>query len=137
MAEKTVPTTHEEATPRETTRTREQYIAPPVDIYEDDEGLTVLADMPGVEPSDLDVRVENGILTLQARSKDIQPGDVYYQEFELASFFRQFQLSEEVNVNGITADLRDGVLTLRLPKAERAKPRRIQVRTQAQGQESQ
>ena len=126
--EKTVPSTGEETAPRETTRTQDLYIAPAVDIYEDQEALTVLADLPGVEPDALDVRVEQNILTIQAKSKHVLPGEPYYREYQLVNFFRQFQLSDEVDVGKISAELKNGVLTLRLPKAEKAKPRRIPVR---------
>ena len=130
MAEKTVPATREESTSRERTRTDEQYIAPPVDIFETGDGLVVVADMPGVQSSDLEVRVEQGILTLQARARHELPGEPYYREFQLVNFFRQFQLSDEVDVDNISAELKNGVLTLNLPKSEAAKPRRIQVRAQ-------
>ncbi|MDA8219682.1 MAG: Hsp20/alpha crystallin family protein [Dehalococcoidales bacterium] len=131
MAERTIPATREETAPqeRETTRAQEQYIAPPVDIFEDNDGLTVLADMPGVEPGDLDVRVEQGVLTLQAKPKHAFNEEPYYQEYRLVNFFRQFQLSEEVDVEKISAELKNGVLNLRLPKAEKAKPKKIQVRS--------
>lgn len=130
MAEPTVPSTREESAPRETTRTQEQYIQPPVDIYEAGDGLMVVADMPGVVSEDLDIRVERNILTLQAKAKPVLPGDPYYREYHLVNFFRQFQLSDEVDANNITADLKNGVLSLTLPKSEAAKPRRIQVRTE-------
>jgi HSP20 family protein len=130
MVEKTVPSTREETPARELTRNQEQYIAPPVDIYEDKEGLTVLADMPGVNTESLDVRVEQGILTLEARVQAPRNGEPYYREFQLVNFFRQFQLSEQVDVDKITAELKDGVLTVKLPTAEKAKPKRIQVKGQ-------
>lgn len=129
MVEKTVPSPREEAVPRETTRAEEQYIAPPVDIFETEEqGLTLLADLPGVEPEGLDVRVEDDILTIQAKPKHLLPGEPYHQEYQLVNFFRQFQLSDEVDVARISAELKNGVLTLRLPKMEKAKPKRIQVK---------
>ncbi len=132
MAEPTVPAAREEtaAATRETTRTQEQYLPPAVDIFEDKEGLTVLADMPGVEVGGLDVRVENGVLTLQAKAKSNLPGEPYYREFYLVNFFRQFQLSDEVDVTNISAELKNGVLRLHLPKAEQAKPRRIPVKSE-------
>jgi HSP20 family molecular chaperone IbpA len=132
MAEPTVPSTREESTaaPRETTRMQEQYIQPPVDIFEQGDGLTVVADLPGVTAEDLDVRVEQGILTLQAKAKTVLPGEPYYQEYQLVNFFRQFQLSDQVDVGNISADLKNGVLSLHLPKSEAAKPRRIQVKAE-------
>jgi HSP20 family protein len=136
-AEQTVPTpTTSESSPtreptrREPTRAEEMYVPPPVDIYEDEQGLVVVADLPGAQPDALDVRVEQGILTLQARATHVAPAEPVYREYELVGFFRQFQLPEEVDVARITADFKNGVLTLRLPRAERAQPRRIQVQAQ-------
>ncbi|MHB9091812.1 MAG: Hsp20/alpha crystallin family protein [Chloroflexota bacterium] len=130
MPEPTVPSTREETQSRETTRAQEQYIQPPVDIFEEGHDLTVVADMPGVGTEDLDVRVEQGILTLQAKAKSSLPGEPYYREFQLVNFFRQFELPDVVDVSKISAELKIGVLTLRLPNSEAAKPRRIQVNTQ-------
>ena len=141
-AESTVPApagadtpTREPGEPRDTrerTRAEEAYVTPPVDIFEDDQGLVVLADLPGVEPGALDVRVDRGILTIQARARHLAPGDSVYREYELAGFFRQFQLPEEVDAARVTAELQNGVLTLRLPRAEQAQPRRIEVRASSQ-----
>jgi HSP20 family molecular chaperone IbpA len=132
MAEKTVatPATQQSTTPSTTegTRHRERYITPPVDIYETRDGLVVLADLPGVDKEDLDVRVDNNILTIRAHSSHGGSGDVGYREYELQNFFRQFELSDRVDQTRITADLKHGVLTLHLPKAEEAKARKIEVR---------
>jgi len=129
MPEKTVPArTRSASAAQETTRAAERYVAPPVDIYEDDAGLVVLADLPGVEPKALDVKVEHGMLTIQGHAKHLAMGEPIEREHELTAYFRQFQLPEEVDPAGINADLKHGVLTLRLPRAERAKPRRIEVR---------
>jgi HSP20 family molecular chaperone IbpA len=100
-----------------------------VDIYEDDQGLVVVADLPGVEPGALDVRVEQGVLTLQARAQTLAPGTPLHREYELTGFFRQFQLPEEIDTGRIEASLTQGVLTLRLPRAAPAQPRRIEIRT--------
>lgn len=130
MAEKTIPTTREEKSPtsREVTRSRERYIAPPVDIYETMDGLVLIADLPGVSKETLEVGVENDILTIQAAAGHKAPGDPVHREFELVNFFRQFELSEKVDQGRISADLKHGVLALNLPKAEEAKPRRIEVK---------
>jgi HSP20 family molecular chaperone IbpA len=130
MAEQTVVTsTRQETSPsKETTHSRERTITPPVDIYETEEGLVVLADLPGVDKDGLDVRVENDILTIRGTSRNGLPGDPIYREFELANYFRQFELSDKVDQSKITAELKHGVLTLRLPKAEEAKPKKIEVK---------
>jgi HSP20 family protein len=132
MAERTVPTpARQTEEQRELTRSEERFVAPPVDIYEDDQGLVVLADLPGADPGALDVRVERGILTIQARAGTAQTtsGEPVYREYDLTGFHRQFQLPEEVDPARIEAELKQGVLTLRLPRAAPAQPRRIQVRT--------
>ncbi len=129
MAEKTVDAGHGEAGParREETRAPERYITPPVDIFETKDGLTVVADLPGVEQQALDVRVADGILTLLGRTAHIAPGRPIEREYELLNFFRQFELPEEVDAEKIAAELKHGVLTLRLPKKERAKPRKVEI----------
>ena len=129
MAEKTVPSVQEERTPdrREETREHERYITPPVDIFETKDGLAVVADLPGVEQNGLDVRVTDGILTLQGRTAHLAPGTPIEREYELLHFYRQFELPEEVDAEKIAAELTHGVLTLRLPKKEKAKPRKIEV----------
>lgn len=128
MAERTVPSAAPETAPRrEETHARERYITPPVDIFETGEGLTVVADLPGVEQKGLDVRVADGILTIQGTTAHIAPGTPIEREFELLNFYRQFELPDEVDSDRISAELKIGVLTLRLPKKEKAKPRRIEV----------
>jgi len=130
MAEKTVATSSQErSTPnREGTRSQERYVTPPVDIYENGDGLVVKADLPGVAKENLDVRVENNLLTIHGKPTHVAPGDSIHREYELVNFFRQFELNERVDRSKISADLKHGVLTLLLPKAEEAKPRKIDVR---------
>jgi len=134
MAEKTVATTSGKQTgttmSRERTRDQERYIQPPVDIYENPEGLILLADLPGVAPGEVDVRLEDNILTIQAKAKHAITAEPIYREFELFNFFRQFELSDQVDQGNITARLNNGVLTLELPKAEKAKPRQISVQVE-------
>ena len=129
MAEKTVSRPGSEQAPprREDTYAKERYIAPPVDIYEDAAALTVVADLPGVDKAGLDVRVEDGILTIRGKASHVAPGAPVHQEYELLDFFRQFELPEQIEVDGIRADLKHGVLALRLPKKEKARPRKIEV----------
>jgi HSP20 family molecular chaperone IbpA len=113
---------------REATRSQEVFAPPPVDIYEDDRGLVVVADLPGVEPGTLDVRVDQGVLTILGRTQSLAAGTPLHREYELTGFFRQFQLPEEIETGRIEAALTQGVLTLRLPRAAPAPPRRIDVR---------
>ncbi len=132
MVERTVPAPGQQQTEgqREPTRSDERFVSPPVDIYEDEHGLVVVAYLPGADPGTLDVRVERGILTIQARAAEqTGTGEPVYREYELTGFHRQFQLPHEVDTGRIEAELRHGVLTLRLPRLAPAEPRRIQVRT--------
>lgn len=130
MAEKTVAPRTPESTPpsREETRSQERYITPPVDIFENSDGLVVKADLPGVAKEALEVRVDNNLLTIRGKAAHTAPGQPLYREYTLVNFFRQFELNDKVDQNKISADLKHGVLTLSLPKAEEAKPRKIEVR---------
>ncbi len=130
MAEKTVAARTQEKVPasREETRSQERYITPPVDIFETTNGLVVTADLPGVSKEGLDVRVENNLLTIRGKTAHAAPGDPVYREYGLVNFFRQFELNEKVDQSKISAELKHGVLTLNLPKAEEAKPRKIEVK---------
>ena len=133
MAEKTLASTsgNQPATGKERTRDQDAYIQPPVDIYETNDGLILLADLPGVAPSDLDIRLEDGILTIRAKAQHAVQAEPVYREFQLINFFRQFELSDQVNQERISAKLNHGVLMLELPKAEKAQPRQIPVQVQA------
>ena len=130
MAEKTVPANREETQPaaQEPTRNSERYLAPAVDIYENKEGLIVLADLPGVKLENVDLRVDDGILTIEGRTSHNPAANPIYREFALASFFRQFQLPEQVDVAAINASLDHGVLRVELPWAAKVKPRKIEVK---------
>ena len=130
MAEKTVAGRTVENAPasREETRSQEKYITPPVDIFENSDGLVVKADLPGVAKEALEVRVDNNLLTIRGKAAHTAPGQPVYREYTLVNFFRQFELNDKVDQSKISAELKHGVLTLSLPKAEEAKPRKIEVR---------
>jgi|SRR5690349_15060416 len=132
MAERTVATNGQNQSfpGREVTRSQERYVTPPVDIYETSQGLVVKADLPGVEKENLDLQVENNLLTIRAKPTEVTPGEPVYREYELVNFFRQFELNEKVDQTKISAELKHGVLTLQLPKAEEARPRKIEVRVE-------
>src|SRR5712692_5667595 len=128
MAEHTVAAPEVQKPPMtERTRHHERHVAPPVDIYETQDGLVVLADVPGVAQETLDVRVDHNVLTIRGHARHPDPGEGTHQEYELVNFFRQFALSDTVDQSHITADLKSGVLTLHVPKAPEAKPRQIAV----------
>jgi len=109
------------------TREESRAVEPPVDIFELNGGLAVVADMPGVSKEDLDIRVENDVLTISGKGAYKPKGDSVYREFELVRYFRQFQLSEQVDQDRIKAEIKYGVLTIHLPRAEKAKPKKIAV----------
>lgn len=113
---------------RELTRQTERYAIPPVDIYEKQDALTVLADLPGVAADGLSVHVDQGVLTLEGKVGPVEEGGtLLLREFDLTSFYRQFRIAETIDTEKIRAALKNGVLYLTLPKVERAKPRQIPV----------
>jgi len=113
------------------TREENRYITPPVDIYESAAGLHVLVDLPGVEHKNIQVTVDNGILSIRGGVSVESKKSSVYSEYSLLDFFRQFQLSCEVDAEHITADLKNGVLSIKLPHAEKAKSRQIAVKSES------
>jgi HSP20 family protein len=108
--------------------------APAVDILETQHELIVQADLPDVNPKDLDIRVENNILTIRGERKfEKKVSEDKYLRVERAfgSFSRSFSLANTVNAEAIKADYQNGVLTLAIPKREEAKPRQIKVNVAA------
>lgn len=105
------------------------HVIPPVDVYEDEAAITLLADLPGVPREQLQVRVDGDSLVLEATAATAGPEnlELVYGEARIPTYRRQFTLSRELDAARIEAQLRDGVLRLTIPKAEEAKPRRIQV----------
>jgi HSP20 family protein len=108
-----------------------RYYMPEVDICEVSEGLLLRADMPGVDPGKVSVEVDDGVLTIQGEVA-LQPYEgltPVYSEYRVGNFLRRFNLPKSLSydVDRIKAKLVNGVLDVRIPKAEQAKPRRIQV----------
>jgi HSP20 family protein len=107
------------------------YYRPHVDIYETSDEVTLLCDMPGVRPQDLDVRFEKGELNLYGKVETRPaPADYLLDEYGVGDFYRSFAIGSEVDAAKISADCRDGVLTVHLPKQEKLKPKRIVVKAQ-------
>lgn len=102
---------------------------PAADIFETQEALTVVLEIPGVEKKDLDVQLENDLLRIEGRIdfKKYDGLEPLYSEYNVGHFARSFSLSSQIDAKRITAALEDGVLTLTLPKAEDARPRRIAI----------
>jgi len=135
MAEQTAALTTEKAgspdkTGKRSLATRDDavYIAPPVDIFENEDFLIVVADLPGVDKEGVDIRVDDNILTIKGNAKYTQQANVLHQEFTLENYYRQFQLSDEVDQSRISAESKNGVLTIMLPKAEKSKPKQVKVK---------
>jgi HSP20 family molecular chaperone IbpA len=102
---------------------------PSVDIFETDKAINLLADMPGVKAGDLSIDLNDNVLTLSGEveaPEDPKEVDVF-REFRTGKYYRQFSLSEVIDQSKIAAELKDGVLTLILPKVEKATPRKITV----------
>ena len=105
-------------------------LMPRVDVVEDDTGITILADLPGVPRDQLELKVEGDTLEIEGRVVQPTPEglEATYAEVQVPRYRRAFRLGKEFNAEQIDANLKDGVLTLRVPKAEHAQPRRIEVR---------
>lgn len=113
----------------ERTRTEPVY-TPAVDIYETQDNLVLLADLPGVTREDLTIKLDDEVLTIEgAAHASAAPGQHLLTEYISGTFYRQFTVGEAINREKIDAKLKNGVLELVLPKAEKAKPKRIEVKT--------
>lgn len=107
----------------------ERVFLPVTDIFETEQALTVMLEMPGIGTESVEVGVENDVLTIVGRIdfseyEKLQP---LYTEYNIGNYRRSFQLSSKIAQDAIKAELKDGLMTLILPKAEKAKPRRITV----------
>ncbi|HEY0887148.1 MAG TPA: Hsp20/alpha crystallin family protein [Ramlibacter sp.] len=106
------------------------FVVPAVDVFENESGITLLADLPGVSRDRLGVRVDGESLFIEATATPSGPDnmELVYGEAQIPSYRRQFTLSRELDASRIEAALKDGVLRLTIPKLEEARPRRIEVR---------
>jgi len=106
------------------------YFRPNVDIYETAKALTLMADVPGTAAEDFEIDLRDNLLTIVGSvhevNSDWQP---LYSEYRVGHFMRQFRVGQQIDQTKISAEINDGVLKLTLPKAESAKPRKIEVRT--------
>jgi len=102
---------------------------PRFDIWEDENEFVLAGDMPGVTPENVDVRFENGELTVWGKVPQRKPSGGYWaQEYGVGDYYRSFTVSEAIDGQKIEAEVKDGVLTIHLPKKEEARPRRIAVK---------
>jgi len=104
-----------------------RYFVPPTDIFETEDALTVVMEVPGVDKEAVDINVENDVLKIEAKIDPVkyQGMEPLYTEYNVGHFARSFTLSNQIDRQHISAQLQDGVLTLTLKKAEEAMPRRI------------
>jgi len=107
-----------------------RYFIPNTDIYETDEALTILMEMPGVEKDNISVNLENDVLRVKGQIdfSKYQEMEPVYTEYNVGHYARAFTLSDKIDQNEIGAELNNGVLTLTLKKAKEARPRRIEIR---------
>jgi len=104
---------------------------PAVDIFETDKGITLIADMPGVKPENLDIDLRDDVLTMTGETEaPAREGEKpVLEEYRTGRYVRRFTLSDVVDQSKIEAEISDGVLRLVLPKAEKAVPRKVTVKT--------
>jgi HSP20 family protein len=111
------------------TTTPARVFVPVTDIFETPEALTVVLEMPGVDRNSVEASVENDVLTIEGRIdftkyEAMQP---VYTEYNVGHYARSFEVSNRIDQSKISAEIKDGVVTIVMPKAEQAKPRKIQV----------
>jgi len=120
--------THDDVAPVERTLGGTTY-SPRFDIWENDDEMILYGDLPGVMPEDMDVRFENPVLTIHGkvrpRHNDIK---LLHAEYGIGDFHRTFTIGEAIATERISAELKNGVVTVHLPKSEKVKPRRIEVK---------
>lgn len=112
------------------TSTAEAALIPPVDIYEDSSGITLIADLPGVSRDRLSVQVDKDTLLIEGEAAIEMPGEMeaLYADLRATHYRRTFTLSRELQADRIEAEMKDGVLTLKVPKREELQPRKIQIK---------
>jgi HSP20 family protein len=131
MAEKNVAVfnNNQPSEAREETRSRQQYLTPAVDIFETEEALVLMADLPGLSKDAVEIHIDKGILTIEGHPDRVHTGEPVYREFAAGPYFRQFRIPDSLDPGRAAADFQNGVLTLSLPRAEKARPRRIEITT--------
>jgi len=108
-------------------RDEKTYFRPATDIRETADAVVLKFDMPGVASGDVDLTVEKGVLTVTGKARAEEEGTPVYRETRVGDYQRQFTLNENIDVDHITAEMKAGVLTVRIPKPEKAKPKKIAI----------
>jgi HSP20 family molecular chaperone IbpA len=114
------------------TAEQERAIRPPVDIYEDKQGITLRADMPGVSKEHLDIKIDRDSLSIEGTAEIATPENMeaLYADVQTTRYRRSFTMSSELDNEKADASLKDGVLTLHIPKREQYQPRKIDIRVE-------
>ena len=120
----------DETAQRDQSGPRSETLIPPVDVIEDSGGITLLADLPGVPKDKVGLHVEADALTIEGEMSVATPEGMQasYAEVSIPRFRRVFTLSKELDTGKVSAEFKHGVLTLRIPKAEHAQPRKIDIK---------
>ncbi len=105
----------------------DNWLTPAVDIYEDDQVLTLVADLPGVPKGRLNLGIDKGVLTIEALAPSVSDDQGLYREFGTTGYYRRFQLPDALEFDQVAAELKDGVLKVAMPKSASARPRKIEI----------
>jgi HSP20 family protein len=103
------------------------WLTPAVDIFENDGALTLIADLPGVPKDRLNIGIDKGVLTIEALAPTATDEGMLYSEYGTTGYYRRFQLPDTLEFDKVAADLKNGVLTVKMPKSAAARPRKIEV----------
>jgi HSP20 family protein len=128
MAKKEM-TKHEKVDVVRTEKEQIKYYQPATDVRETNQEVILQFDMPGVSSENVELTVEKGTLTVTGKADPEEPGNAAYRETHIGDYRRVFSLNESVDTEHISADMKAGVLTVRIPKPEKAKPKHIAVKS--------
>ena len=120
---------HEKVNVVRTEKEQTQYYQPATDVRETDQEVILQFDMPGVSSENVELTVEKGTLTVTGKADPEEQGNAVYRETHIGDYRRVFSLNESVDTEHVSADMKAGVLTVRIPKPEKAKPKRITVKS--------
>ena len=104
-----------------------EFYLPAADICETDNEFVITFDMPGVEKDNLEITVEKNLLTVVGHVSMESLGNIIYQETRIGNYRREFALPDDVDANSISAEMKDGVLTVKIEKPEKVKPKKIEI----------
>ena len=120
---------HEKVNVVRTEKEQTQYYQPATDVRETDQEVILQFDMPGVSSENVELTVEKGTLTVTGKADPEEQGNAVYRETHIGDYRRVFSLNESVDTEHVSADMKAGVLTVRIPKPEKAKPKHIAVKS--------